>query len=276
MGAYHFTCRMRGAPITMPSECLTCTAMGTKSGYQGSTQLDVTGNDIVFILRESKCLNAKTVGKFLRKFFKSKIMEPPSKKSKQNNYYRVGYGGPGGLKDPHTYTLTTKDNKISTDKKNEVAKRIKHVIASADGTPSDGLHAVSYATKLQFRAGARQILIHLSCDGCSADSVRSQSEVDQALREKQISYHHMPLKSIVAKKKGALYGQIMQDSNDACIAVASSPLGAVWDSSLGSKSKDFMAVFKTTLHEKLPQLGRQSCTCVIDEFGESVSRCVSA
>jgi len=104
----------------------------------------------------------------------------------------------------------------------------------------------------------------------------------------------MPLKSIVAnkkakvygfdnesvfqgkKKKGASYGQIMQDSNDACIAVASSPLGAVWDSSLGSKSKDFMAVFKTTLHEKLPQLGRQSCTCVIDEFGESVSRCVSA
>merc|ERR1739838_955503 len=149
--AYHFTCRMKGAPITMPSECLTCTAMGTKSGYQGSTQLDVTGNDIVFILQESKCLNAKTVGKFLRKFFKSKIMEPPSKKSKQNNYYRVGYGGPGGREDPHTDTLTTKENNISTDKKNEVAKRIKHVIASADGTPSDGLHAVSYATKLPFR-----------------------------------------------------------------------------------------------------------------------------
>lgn len=57
-------------------------------------------------------------------------MEPPSKKSKQNNYYLVGYGGPGGLKDPHTYTLTTKDNKISTDKK------VRKTKGSRGSTPS--------------------------------------------------------------------------------------------------------------------------------------------
>merc|ERR1739838_1203130 len=85
-----------------------------------------------------------------------------------------------------------------------------------------------------------------------------------------------PLGAVWDSSLGSKSKDFMQDSNDACIAVASSPLVAVWDSSLGSKSKDFMAVFKTTLHEKLPQLGRQSCTCVIDEFGESVSRCVSA
>jgi len=293
--AYQTTCNLKGALVSLPNECMSCAdARGNNFQAGGDREYDVTSVDVVLIVQEGNCLSGKTkgkmLGKFMKKFTKSTISTFNSMGKSKTNFYIVGYGGPGGLQEAHTYTM--RGGKVSTTKKSDITKRIKHTSLSREGAPSDGMDAIVYATKLPFRAGAQQVFIHLLCDSCSVDSAQSQEQVSSLLASRNIAYHHLPLKKIATSGKNSkpIYGydnnrayikkgrnsnlaQIVQDDSNTCIEIATGSGGAVWDAS-NMKSGDFVNVFSHHIAENLPSVGGQTCSCQLDEFGEVVSKCV--
>ena len=96
---------------------------------------------------------------------------------------------------------------------------MRHVTISSEGSYTDGLAAIEYASKLPFRAGAQQIFVHLLCDQCSAQSsvwssvwtlfnsnlygfLQSSAEkLTEVLRSRNILYHHMSFRNIETSGK---------------------------------------------------------------------------
>jgi len=291
--AYQTTCTLKGALVALPSQCLTCSDASGKK-YQGGSEksYDVTSVDVVLIVQEGSCMEGKgkILGKFMKKFTKSMISTFNSMRKKNTNFYMIGYGGPGSLNEPHTYTL--KGGKYSTTKKADLTKRIRHISLSGEGAESDGMNAVMYASKLPFRAGAQQVFVHLLCESCSQDSMTSQSEISSLLASRNIAYHHIPMKKIATKRKISkpVYGYdntkayikktkngqlavIAANEDDVCISMATESGGGVWAGQL-LKSGDFVNVFSQHLAQHLPRVDRHTCSCQLDEFGEVSSKCV--
>merc|ERR1712096_3930 len=107
-------------------------------------------------------------------------------------YYVVGYGGPGFNSEPHSFTMR---GKISSSRRGDISKVIRRIDLSSNGVSADAVSAINFATKLPFRAGSQQVILHLSCDMCGANSMSSQ--VQNNLLNKKVQFHHMPIQSKV-------------------------------------------------------------------------------
>ena len=132
----------------------------------------------------------------MRRVFKRLSAELQGKKLSDTNYQFVGYGG--AQDKPHSYTV---DRQLTLSKKvrqcvscihsNQwyVVKHASNTIMfliyfpqylqrtlkrvsqqSTVSSSGDALAAISYASQLPFRSGAKPIIILISCDECSQSS----------------------------------------------------------------------------------------------------------
>jgi len=286
--AYQTTCQLSGAVVPMPAECLVCDdASGNDYNGARSKNFNMKSVDVVVLVEEGSCLKTKgkVFARFMKKFFKQITSNMNKMRKPKTGFFMVGYGGPGPLKEPHVFTMRGKQ---FSSKKSDVIKRLRHVTISSEGSYTDGLAAIEYASKLPFRAGAQQIFVHLLCDQCSAQSSSSAEKLTEVLRSRNILYHHMSFRNIETSGKPA-YGydsergyskkgkkvnlsQILGSNDDVCYPLALQTNSAVWDAN-NMKSGDFVNVLSRHIGDNMPSVERQSCECVEDENGEAVSRC---
>jgi len=289
--AYQVTCKVAGVSIAMPDSCSQCVdSTGTPFAVGETVAQETTSVDVVMVIQETQCLRtrSKALGKFLRKFLKQTSNAFKSVQLPDTKFYVVGYGGPGSNNEPHSFTMR---GKLSSSRKSDVAKVIKKIQLSDEGTSSDAVTAIDFASKLSFRPGAQQVIVHISCDECSQSTMASQ--VQSNLQERNIAFHHMPIKTIetstdtksvhgfsndkafAKKTKNFDRALIQPSSNDQCIPIALASSGSVWNG-VEMKSSELINNFTNYMTLNVAPGGTRTCTCQVNEAGAVSARCVTA
>ncbi len=111
----------------------------------------------------------KTISKFMRKFLKQSQSSFNKVQLPNTNFFVVGYGGPGSNNEPHMYSM--RGGQVSSGRRSDVTRAIRKINLSAKGTSGDAVAAIEFATRLPFRHGSQQMIIHLSCDQCAESSM---------------------------------------------------------------------------------------------------------
>jgi len=287
--SYKHTCQLNGVPVAMPNECMQCIDSTGTAFSVGETQTMQTGSvDVVLVLQETSCLRSRSkhLSKFLRKFLKQTSGTFKSMQLPNTQFYVVGYGGPGTNSVPHSFTMR---GELSSNKKSDISKVIRKIDLSPAGTSSDAVAAIDFASKLAFRPGTQQIILHISCDECSRSSMTAG--VQRNLVERNIVLHHMPIQSIDSSGDSKIYGyseseafakksksvdrsQINESGNDQCLPLAFSSGGSVWNG-IEMKSSELVNVFTSYMGSNATPGGRRTCTCELNESGSVAARCTN-
>jgi von Willebrand factor type D domain/C8 domain len=109
VAAYTEDCRWNGVEISLPGECVTCTAPhhtplrgGETVSYQGNAPRSA---DVVFVVEEDPCLQQLRFRSIVP-LIESSLVEAGML---GNQYALVGFGGRFELGDPHTFTSASKE-----------------------------------------------------------------------------------------------------------------------------------------------------------------------
>nr|CAB3262975.1 uncharacterized protein LOC100186072 [Phallusia mammillata] len=274
--AYLYRCKLAGAPLTMPDHCVMCSDVhGHEFSAARSRSAEITGVDLVFVVQESACM--QRTSKAMRKFIKRLSSEMNSEGLRDSRFYMVGYGGIEGSTAPHTYTFSKEP---FTTRKKSLYKKFRRMQLAEESDSPDALEAISYATKLPFRAGAKPIIVLMSCDECSSETRVSFGNVESQLKNKRIGFHHLPHHAITAGSK-SMFGYdrrtafskhnldssvIKPSKADSCVPLATVTGGSVWDSNQLSDS-----TFQSRLGNYLARSAQSgttvTCTCQMNEDG---------
>lgn len=178
--------------------------------------------------------------------------------------------------------------KVSSGRRSDVTRAIRKIDLSAKGTSGDAVAAIEFATRLPFRHGSQQMIIHLSCDQCAESSMAAQ--VQSTLQSRDISFHHMPIRVIandhnmknvygynaestfVKKSKSLDRSAIQEDTNDQCHPLAIHSRGSVWDAT-EMKSSSFVNELTSYLATNVTPGGTRTCTCEVDDNGAVAATC---
>jgi len=287
--AYQLTCKMQGVDIAMPNDCLRCIdeSTGMSLAVGESTKAETGSVDVVLVIQEASCLrkHSRSLSKFVRKFLKQSSQSFSSVELPNTKYYVVGYGGPGANNEPHSFTMR---GKISSSRRGDISKVIRRIDLSSNDVSANGVDAIDFASKLPFRAGSQQVILHLSCDMCGANPMSSQ--VQSNLVSKKVQFHHMPIQSIDSTSDNKVYGyssgdvfakkskqtdrsSILEASKDSCADMAMNSNGSVW-SGKDMKSGELVTHMTTYMSSNIKNTNSQSCTCQMnEETGEPETVC---
>jgi hypothetical protein len=203
-------------------------------------QTQMSGADVVFVMEEGRCLDGAGA-KSMRRIFKKLGGQLQNKKLTDTTYQFVGFGG--AQEQPHSYTV---DNDLFISKKH-LPRALKRVSQqSTVSTSGDALAAISYASQLPFRSGAKPIIILISCDECSQSTEVTVPQVQSQLERSGISFHHFNMQPVdVTPGSRKLFGYnsdfefdstntkssvqtLTRSETDQCALLATSAGGSVW------------------------------------------------
>ncbi|CAK8688943.1 unnamed protein product [Clavelina lepadiformis] len=287
VSAYAHRCKLAGAPLPMPDHCVVCSdTNGEMYDASASRNMAVAGLDVVFVVEQGQCWSQGKLIKPIRKFMKQLGSSLSRARIRKNRFHVVGYGGASAFADPHSHTFRSQ---AFTKKKNNVVKMLKKMSVNLEAAHADSLSAISYASQLPFRAGAKPVIILIPCGGCDTDSKMSYSDVEWKLRKQGVLFHHMQPESISAGSRSkTIYGfddtttfssaadasssSIKQSKSDVCVRLATDTGGSVWDANLLSKP-----AFDLKLSEYIVQRARSRtdmiCSCKMNDAGVPSSVC---
>ena len=186
----------------MPVECFSCETSAQSRTLGGETSNFMAGSaprqaDIVVVVQQSSC-----VEKFDFKTMLHLIETSLHDINMTHNLYSVvGYGGPGELARPHSYT--SGGRLFSTyDSVQFTIQRL-----NTDGSGGDIYDAMRFAAGLTWRAGVGKGMLVVSCD--VSTSGWFYGDAITMLRNNMISMHYinpLQLKLKTKKMKPAIFG----------------------------------------------------------------------
>nr|XP_002124291.1 uncharacterized protein LOC100186072 [Ciona intestinalis] len=285
--AYAYRCGLLGASFGQPDHCIMCSATNGDQFNAGSrsVETEVNGIDLVMVVEEGRCMGRSGISKAMKKMFKKLLAGLSETRMRNTQYTLVGYGGTGANMAPHTYTM--RNRLATTNRKNDLVKALRKLSLSAEEREVDPLAAISYASQLPFRAGAKPVIVILSCDQCSSNSQVSYSNVEWQLRQQGITLHHVTQNTIVGARKSIFgfdsenaymrhnrpesFSIVKPNKHDACVPLATSTGGSVWDATFLA-NLDFAAKFGNYIGTKNTRV-TQSCKCQLNAAGMATAVC---
>lgn len=283
--AYQHRCGLVGAILETQPSCIVCSDIsGTTFNSTETRETSLSGADVVFVVEEGECLAASNAKSFKRVF--KKLASELQGKKLDATFQFVGFGG---VQDkPHSYTVG-QDLMISKKHLQKTLKRVsKQSTVSSSG---DALAAISYASQLQFRSGAKPIIILISCDQCSQSSQVTVPQVQSQLERSGISFHHFNMQPIVQQSSPKLYGYnndfVFDSANtqssvttltrdevtDQCAILATSSGGSVWHGDHVTREANFSNSFGTYIANVVNKRRTHTCTCALNDAGIATATC---
>merc|ERR1712168_1488393 len=139
-------------------------------------------------------------------------------------------------------------------------------------------------------AGAKPIIILISCDQCSQSSQVTVPQVQSQLERSGISFHHFNMQPIVQQSSPKLYGYnndfVFDSANtkssvttltrdevtDQCAILATSSGGSVWHGDHVTREANFSNLFGQHI-ASVVQKKRHTCTCALNDAGIATATC---
>jgi hypothetical protein len=283
--AYQHRCGLVGAILETQPSCIICTDVkGNTFNSTQTKEASMTGADVVFVVEEGECIARNAKG--MRRVFKKLTSELNGRKLTDTTYQFVGFGG---LQDtPHSYTV---DQQLMINKKH-LTKTLKRVSKQSTVSSSgDALAAISYASQLPFRSGAKPIIILISCDECSQSSQVTVPQVQSQLERSGISFHHFNMQPIddsssarlmygynndfvfdSTNSKSAVTTLTRDEVTDQCATLATSSGGSVWHGDHVTREANFSNLFGQHI-ATVVQKKRHTCTCALNDAGIATATC---
>jgi len=280
--AYQYRCGLVGAVLETQPSCIVCSdANGDTFNSTQTKQTNMNGADVVFVIEEGSCLSGGGSGA-MKKIFKKLGSLFSKNKLRSTTYQFVGFGGV--QEQPHSYTV---DNNLALSKKH-LSRALKRVGQQSTVTKSgDALAAIHYASQLPFRAGAKPIIILLSCDECSQSSQVTVPQVQAQLERSGISFHHFNMQPItVSSPKVFGYNKdfgfdsssnevqtLTRSETDQCAVLATNAGGSVWNGGHVTREAGFTAKFTDYIIQQIPRKQQHTCTCGLNNSGIPTATC---
>jgi len=284
--AYQYRCGLVGAVLETQPSCIVCSDVNGETFNGTETkQTPMTGADVVFVMEEGQCLGSAGL-KSMRRIFKKLGSQFQSRKLTDTTYQFVGFGG---LQDqPHSYTV---NNDLFISKKH-LPKALKRVSQQSTVSNSgDALAAISYASQLPFRSGAKPIIILISCDECSQSTQVTVPQVQSQLERSGISFHHFNMQPVeVADGSRKLFGYtsdfefdstmskpevttLTRSATDQCALLATSAGGSVWHGDHVTREASFSSQFSDYITSVIQKRQNHTCTCALNDAGIATATC---
>jgi len=155
----------------------------------------------------------------------------------------------------------------------------------------DALAAIHYASQLPFRAGAKPIIILLSCDECSQSSQVTVPQVQAQLERSGISFHHFNMQPItVSSGSPKIFGYnkdfgfdssrsdlsvqtLTRSETDQCAVLATNAGGSVWNGGHVTREAGFTEKFTEYIINQIPRKQQHTCTCGLNNAGIPTATC---
>lgn len=284
--AYQYRCGLAGAVLETQPSCIVCSDVNGETFNSTETkQTQMSGADVVFVMEEGRCLDGAGA-KSMRRIFKKLGGQLQNKKLTDTTYQFVGFGG--AQEQPHSYTV---DNDLFISKKH-LPRALKRVSQqSTVSTSGDALAAISYASQLPFRSGAKPIIILISCDECSQSTEVTVPQVQSQLERSGISFHHFNMQPVdVTPGSRKLFGYnsdfefdstntkssvqtLTRSETDQCALLATSAGGSVWHGDHVTREAGFSSQFSDYITSVIPKRQSHTCTCGLNDAGIATATC---
>jgi len=284
--AYQYRCGLVGAVLETQPSCIVCSDVsGDTFNSTQTKETQMSGADVVFVIEEGSCLSGGGSGA-MKKIFKKLGSLFSKNKLRSTTYQFVGFGGV--QEQPHSYTV---DNNLALSKKH-LSRALKRVGQQSTVTKAgDALAAIHYASQLPFRAGAKPIIILLSCDECSQSSQVTVPQVQAQLERSGISFHHFNMQPITASSGSPkIFGYnkdfgfdssrsdlsvqtLTRSETDQCAVLATNAGGSVWNGGHVTREAGFTAKFTEYIINEIPRKQQHTCTCGLNNAGIPTATC---
>ena len=190
------TFQLSNVELWMPGECFMCEAPDSSQirGGEFSNFLDGSAPrnaDVVLVVEQSRC-----IGDFDFKTIVHLIETSLQDINITNNLYSVvGYGGPGELSRPHSYTSRGR----VFNSHHRVHLTIKRMDSTDRGGAGDVYDAMRFAAGLSWRPGVGKVMLVISCH--AATSGWFYGDAITMLRNGLISMHYINPAQLQLKTK---------------------------------------------------------------------------
>lgn len=215
--AYIEVCRLEKTPLRIPDTCIKCELYNGTYVNEGvfvtlKNEEVPKITDVVFIVEAKGCNRNLNTERSMVSLVNLIEMEFQAVGLKDNKYAVVAFGGQSPFDTPQPIIY---DNHVFSDA-SAVPHKFAHIQTSDKGKNRDIFHALSIATKLNFRAGASRTFILLPCSECHESDMRFdysavlQLLMDDGVQLHVLTDHELPLEKSRASK--IFYGKYLQDS----------------------------------------------------------------
>jgi hypothetical protein len=304
--AYVHECRRHEIHLRMPKRCVRCEVPTTNNVFYelDSVTLDKPEDipraaDVVFVVQHAPC-NRDVLEKIAGLADSiDKAMRAEGVTS--TRYAVVGFGGKKShLTGVHVHTM---DGQIFN-----FGRKLSQALDNFDteaSTEADAMVALSYTSRLPFRAGASKSVVLVGCDACRENTIR-YSDIQRILLNNDIHLHVLVQDTIRLKSKSPktayIYGvdentvytrkdvagdelagepdlrRYIRLPKDLCVALTMDTDGSVfsvrqWLDSRPLIQKQFVDVMVRTLARKALPTDCQICECLADESLVGISQC---
>ncbi|KAJ8708722.1 hypothetical protein PYW08_010104 [Mythimna loreyi] len=211
--AYKELCLHQHLPIHMPDHCHQCTTPQGDTVEEGSfheLQYIPNSSDVVFLVEAQRCNTNLRKAKNMDLFVEAFDIKMQANGFSDNRYAIVGFGGRGVYRRPRALYV---NNKVFTNSI-EISQHFdSFVIDKADAVRSnrsvrtDMFAALSFATRLPFRAAVPRTFILMPCSRCDSAFMRlDYSTIYHNLMESSVTLHIlMDDDFMLSKKRAAKY-----------------------------------------------------------------------
>ena len=237
--AYIEMCKLGSVELRLPGECYSCQAQGKSvergggfTNYYNSTA--PRSSDVIFVVQQGRCLEELKFPTILS-LVESSMQEVGVR---GNQYAVVGYGGPGELLEPITYTAASS---VFTDH-DTVLQALGRL--STTGSGGDIYEAITFAARLTTRAAVAKVVVAITCDRITDRSFYGDAIV--MLKEGIIRLHYLNPAQLTLKNKKNVRTIYGFDKNS--VYTAKSMKNRAGDSTLRSQlkvPKDYLSTLAT-------------------------------
>ena len=261
--AYIEVCKLQGIELRLPGECYSCEAPGkaTERGGGFTNYFNSSAPrsaDVIFVVQQGPCLDSL---KFptITGLLESSLQEAGLT---SNHYAVVGYGGPGELRDPITFTAASR---VFSD--HDTVLQALNRLSNISGDGGDVADAITFAARIPPRPAVGRVMVVITCDKITDGSFYGDSIV--MLKEGMIKLHYLNPAALYLKNKKNM--RTIYGFDKTSVFTAKSMNSAKGEMTLRSQMKvpkDYMStlatesggsVFSQTVLDRTFRYTRQHC-----------------
>ena len=190
-------CKLNSIELRLPGECYSCQAVG-KAPVRGGGFTNYFNSsaprsaDVIFVVQQGSCLDNLNLGGVLDLVERS-LQERGMGNKIGNRYAVVGYGGPGQLLEPVTFTAASR---VFTD--HDTVEQALGRLSSL-GSGGDVYDAITFAARIPTRAAVARPMMVITCDRVTDGSFYGDAIV--MLKEGIIPLHYLNPTALSLKNK---------------------------------------------------------------------------
>ena len=190
-------CKLNSVELRLPGECYSCQAVekapvrggGFTKYFNGSAPHSA---DVILVVQQGSCLESLNLGSVLDLVERS-LQERGMGSRIGNRYAVVGYGGPGQLLEPVTFTAASR---VFTDH-DTIQQALGRL--SSRGSGGDVYDAITFAARIPTRAAVARLMLVITCDKVTDGSFYGDAIV--MLKEGIIRLHYLNPAALTLKNK---------------------------------------------------------------------------